>query len=427
MPALVRGLKRQGGGPRHLLEALEDRAVIAYLTERQNRAGHFLGVFPSTVLGAACLHALGVPAEDPRLRRAVQSFAPWKIRTSDGLHVVPFNSEPWDTAYIVRTLVESGLPREHAAVRRAVSYLLGEQCLRPAPEDLQNPQPGTPRVGGWAFEEGNELGPDADTTAVVVAALKVAGIDPAVPAAIARGVAWMRGMQNPDGGWPSFAWGHRSKKPGPTPLKAWQLDPGPKDLLTTLMEPPLGFDDPACEELTGRVLIALGLCGYTRDNPEVRRAIAFLKAQRTQDGVWWGRWTPNFLAATADVVLGLVAVGEDLEAPYVQQALSWLLSRQNADGGFGETIETYARPELAGTGPSTPGLTALVLCALMEAGERGSKAVERGIRFLLSRQQEDGLWDDAPYVKAVHPPVVYYREPVFAHYGPLKALVLYSS
>ena len=66
--------------------------------------------------------------------------------------------------------------------------------------------------GGWYFEHRNELYPDVDDTCMALMVLRQARADApeeAQAAAIARGLAWMLGMQNRDGGWASFDRGQR--------------------------------------------------------------------------------------------------------------------------------------------------------------------------------------------------------------------------
>ena len=66
----------------------------------------------------------------------------------------------------------------------------------------------TPGVmpGGWAFEFRNDFYPDVDDTAFVLMALqRVDYPDKArMEAAVRRGLDWLLGMQNRDGGWGAF-------------------------------------------------------------------------------------------------------------------------------------------------------------------------------------------------------------------------------
>jgi squalene-hopene/tetraprenyl-beta-curcumene cyclase len=41
------------------------------------------------------------------------------------------------------------------------------------------------------------------------------------------------------------------------------------------------------------------------------------------------------------VLCALNAAGEDMAQPYVRKAVEWLKSRQQADGGWGESCGSY--------------------------------------------------------------------------------------
>lgn len=348
--------------------------------------------------------------------------------------MLPFTSEVWDTACALRVLLVTGTPPEHPGVKRAVDYLLRQQCQVPAPADFQNPRAGAPPTGGWSYGEDNPSCPDCDTTGAVLWALRsrppgsAPGRDPALSRAIDQGQSWLLGMQNPDGGWASFSQGHPSKRPGPMEARPMLGRASLLDALHMVTELPLGFSNPSCEELTGRVLSGLGAGGMTTGEGGVSpadRAVAFILLQRNEDGVFWGRWMVNYLAATACVLSGLQGIGLDMTSDPVQRAVRWMAARQNPDGGFGETVDSYPHPERAGAGPSTPGLTGLVLTALLDAGEMPGSAtgsIARGVRYLLEAQREDGGWEDACCSKVVQPPTVYYQDPLFPIYAPLLAL-----
>lgn len=77
--------------------------------------------------------------------------------------------------------------------------------------------------------------------------------------------------------------------------------------------------------------------------------------------------------ATAMAVIRLEELGQS-HTPLASRLVKSLLSAQNVDGGWGE-----------------PALTALCLRALCCDNGRGP-SVERGMAYLASLQQEDGLW-----------------------------------
>jgi squalene-hopene/tetraprenyl-beta-curcumene cyclase len=159
----------------------------------------------------------------------------------------------------------------------------------------------------------------------------------------------------------------------------------------------------------------------------VRRAVAFLKRMQCPNGAFWGRWLTNFLSGTAFVISGLAAVHENLEEEWVQRAIGWLLTRQRADGAWGETVASYRDPSLAGSGPASPPLTGLVITALIDAGLSDMPAVTSGVRYLLEAQSWDGTWADADHLAPLVPPDAFYAYGEAAKYYPLEALGRFRS
>ena len=99
--------------------------------------------------------------------------------------------------------------------------------------------------------------------------------------------------------------------------------------------------------------------------------------------------------------------------------------RQNPDGGWGETCDSYVRPELAGVGPSGPSQTAWALLGLFAAGVTSGPTVERGVRYLLATQGPDGSWNDPLWNGTGFPRVFYLKYHLYAKYFPLWALGVY--
>jgi len=336
----------------------------------------------------------------------------------------------WCTAANVRALIAAGASPSDERIIRAVEWLIGCQSQIEQPE-VDNRNPGAPRIGGWAFQPGNDTMVDNDDTGAVLTAfgsvVADSALDPVltgrVTASLNQGREWLLGMQNPDGGWSAFVYGLPPKRPGPLftgPVEV-SLD-DPVGALRTLFDPPRELGDPSTEDLSGRVLDGLGRIGLTVESPAVRRAIDFLRAQQFDHGGFWGRWTVNYLASTACVLQGLARVGADLSEPWVRRAVGFLAERQNPDGGWGELPESYADPTLAGRGPSMPPLTGLVLIGLIDAGEGASAAVARGIAYLLAQQQADGSWPHRDWLQAIVPPDTFYILAEAAKHYPVEAL-----
>lgn len=120
---------------------------------------------------------------------------------------------------------------------------------------------------------------------------------------------------------------------------------------------------------------------------------------------------------------GLRAVGVSADDPAVVRGASWLEDHQQADGGWGETPESYADRSLAGSGPPTASQTAWAIAGLVAAGRGRSQAVRRGMAWLRTRQEQDGSWQQAEFTGTGFPRVFYLRYHWYPIYFPLISLV----
>ena len=109
----------------------------------------------------------------------------------------------------------------------------------------------------------------------------------------------------------------------------------------------------------------------------------------------------------------------------MRKAVEWLRQRQNADGGWGESNDSYARSYARAA--STPYQTAWALLGLLAAGEAGSETVRVGIEYLLRTQQPDGLWSDPSFTAPGFPRVFYLKYHGYSGYFPLWALAAFRT
>jgi squalene-hopene/tetraprenyl-beta-curcumene cyclase len=430
----LRGDWEGAGPPRGEIARRFCARTLALLAVFHNEDGSWNANTVQTALALPALLAAGLPQGHPMVEKTVAWLRGRRVRDGDGLlHFDVFSSSVWCTAANLRALFAAGARPDDPRAVRALEWLVAAQSDVPMPA-VDNPSPGAPLVGGWAFQPGNETMVDNDDGGAVLAAFGDAlahegegALDPVAASrlagSLARGRDWLLGMQNPDGGWSAFVHGLPGKQPGPmfTRTVAVSLD-DPVAVVRTLLRPPPELGDPSTEDLTGRVLDGLGRIGLSVSDAPVRHGISFLRAQQCDNGAFWGRWTVNYLAATACVVMGLARVRADLSEPWVRRAVEFLLARQNPDGGWGEQAGSYSDPALAGVGPSMPPLTGLVLTALVDAGERSSDAVSRGAAYLLASQRPDGTWPHADWLQANVPPDTFYILAEAARHYPVEAL-----
>ncbi len=338
------------------------------------------------------------------------------------LRLQPCFSSVWDTALAVHALDESGVDPEDPAIQAARRWLIEREVRRAG--DWCAKAPGT-APGGWCFEYRNAFYPDCDDTAEVLTALAGASGRAAggrEEPAVERGVAWLLGMQNDDGGWGAFDRGCDKQVLTHVPFADHNA------LL-----------DPSTADVTGRVVDSLLRSGLPPGAPELARAAAFLAGQQEADGSWYGRWGCNYVYGTwlaLRALAGLFDAGGEPWRGMRRRAAAWILAHQNPDGGWGESPRSYDDPSVKGTGPSTAAQTAWALMGLFAAGTAGiggiggiggGEAVERGIDYLLRTQRRDGSWYDEPWTATGFPRVFYLRYHFYAVYFPLMALAEYGA
>ena len=130
---------------------------------------------------------------------------------------------------------------------------------------------------------------------------------------------------------------------------------------------------------------------------------------------------------TWQVLRGLRAIGVDMKQDWLIRAREWLESCQNEDGGWGETCASYDDPMLKGKGPSTASQTAWAVMGLCAAGAVHSKSVQRGIDFLVTRQNRDGSWTEPETTGTGFPKVFYLKYDMYRNNFPLLALATYEN
>ncbi|MEP6994444.1 MAG: squalene--hopene cyclase [Acidobacteriota bacterium] len=393
---------------------LRKKALAAceqWIHERLAMSDGLGAIFPPIINTIIAFRCLGYAPADPRLQAQIRELERLELEDEETLHLQPCFSPIWDTALAIVALSDSGISPEDPALLKAARWLLDREVKKVGDwkKSCAEAEP-----GGWYFEYANEWYPDTDDTAEVLTALARVRFpgeaeDLARQGAVARGLAWLRAMQNRDGGWGAF-----------------DKDCDNEILTFIPFADHNAMIDPSCEDITGRILEALHGLGIPAGDPAVRRAASYLENQQHADGTWYGRWGCNYIYGSWLALRGLLHAGEDLRQKRFQRAAEWLRAHQNADGGWGELPASYEDPAQKGRGPSTPSQTAWALMALFATGERDSETVRGGVEYLLSLQEYDGSWKDEHWTGTGFPKVFYLRYHLYATYFPLWALSLYA-
>jgi squalene-hopene/tetraprenyl-beta-curcumene cyclase len=355
------------------------RRCIDWIIARQEADGCWGGIQPPWVYSIMALHLMGYGLDTPIVKKAIDGLDGFTIREHGMRRLEACQSPVWDTVLCMTALEDAGLAPDHQALTTAAQWILDEEIKQPGDWQVRRPHTAP---GGWAFEFQNDNYADTDDTAEVILALRRLDLKERTPenrAAIRRGLRWLEGMQCKDGGWGAF-----------------DAD-NTRELINKLPFCDFGaVIDPPSADVTAHIVEAFAAEGLAAETA-CRRGVIWLLKNQEPDGSWFGRWGANYLYGTGAVVPALVAAGVGQGKPQIRKAVAWLESVQNDDGGWGEDLRSYDDPGgWSGKGASTASQSAWALLALLAAGERDSRATERGLRWLARTQRQDGTWDE-PY------------------------------
>jgi squalene-hopene/tetraprenyl-beta-curcumene cyclase len=406
---LDRVVKLLGKSPVKPLRARALRKCTDWILSHQDVNGGWGGIQPAMVNSVMALRVLGFADDHPAVAKGIQAIEDFVVEEGDQLFFQPCVSPTWDTALAAKALLDSGMEPDAPMLQKASDWLIANQIFAPGDWSIKNPDL---EPGGWAFEFANDWYPDTDDTAVILMVLKRIRTtnERAKERALTRGLNWTLGMQSRNGGWGAFDTDNLRELFNKIPFA---------DMEAMLDQP--------TADLTGRHLELMGDFGYDADMRRAKRGLAFLKKIQEPNGSWWGRWGVNYIYGTWSVLSGLRAIGEDLNQAYVRHSVAWLKSRQNEDGGWGETCDSYGDPALAGKGPSTPSQTAWALLGLLAGEDALGPEVVRGIDYLASTQRADGTWDELYFTGTGFPRHFYLRYYMYRNYFPLMALGLFRT
>jgi squalene-hopene/tetraprenyl-beta-curcumene cyclase len=380
------------------------RRIAQWVVERQEADGSWGGIQPPWVYSLIALDLMGYSLDHPVMRKGIEGMKRFTIDDAQGWRFLACMSPVWDTAWAVRVLALAGFDAAHPAMRRAVDWLLREQIPDDAPGDWRMKCQET-RGNGWAFEFDNDAYPDIDDTTIIVLALLEGGDRRAVASSVERARRWTLAMDSRNGAWAAF---DRDNT---------------RELLYDMPFSDFGaMIDPPTEDVTAHVLEMLAAFGYDTTSPHVKRGLEYLRAAQKPRGSWYGRWGVNHVYGTWCVISALAALktGDDM----IARAGRWLISTQNADGGWGETCHSYVDESFAGIGPSTPSQTAWAVLALQLGGFADHEAVRRGLAHLCKHQRRDGTWDEPECTGTGFPRDFYINYHLYRHLFPTMALAM---
>lgn len=359
--------RRQVNPVTGLLRKLTKKRTLALLQTIQPQNGGYLEAIPLTSFVVMSLAAMGLKG-NPVLKKGV-AFLKARVR-KDGSWPIDTHLATWLTSLTVNAMAEHLTSQHRAQLQK---WLLAQQNHEQHPYTHAAP-------GGWSWTPQPGGVPDADDTSAALLALYELAPDRAKSEA-RQGINWLLGLQNKDGGMPSFCRGW-----GTLPFDKSSADITAHALAAITAWGTMGAREPTWERAEKGMLQYL------------------LKAQRP-DGSWVPLWFGNQhepngenpVFGTAKVLIALetwhCAMPEDSRltvAMMITMARQWLVQQANEEGGWGGAKDL----------PATIEETALAVEALaateqpLQEDERCH--IEAGLNWLVEHTQEGTLTQAAP-------------------------------
>jgi squalene/oxidosqualene cyclase-like protein len=258
----------------------------------------------------------------------------------DGLKMQGYNgSQCWDTSFTAQAVLESKISQHFPLmVQKMYSYFNRTQ-IRADEADCTGSFRHISK-GGWPFSTSAHGWPISDCTSEGLKAVLAIHAHPQLLAFIpvqerisgdrlASAVDILLSYQNQDGGWATYE-NNRGAR--------WYELLNPSEVFGDIM---IDYSYVECSSACMTAMQA-----YTRAYPNYRteeikiamkRGRDFLKSIQRKDGSWYGSWGNCFTYGTWFGIEGLLAAGEGRDSFFIRRAVHFLLSKQNANGGWGES------------------------------------------------------------------------------------------
>ncbi|MBX2904315.1 MAG: terpene cyclase/mutase family protein [Chitinophagales bacterium] len=197
-------------------------------------------------------------------------------------------------------------------------------------------------------------------------------------------------FQNKDGGWASY-----EKQRAPS----WIETLNPSQIFGNIM---VDYSYTECSSSAVQALITFQQAFPNFQSENIKTAITnglnFICKQQLQDGSWYGSWAVCYTYGTWFGVEALYLAKEKgyLQSNTIntalQKAAQFLASKQNTDGGWGESFESCIQKKYTPSLQSQVVNTAWAVLALLKIGGFENE-IRKGIAFITDKQLTNGNWE----------------------------------
>ncbi|CCE22463.1 terpene cyclase/mutase family protein [Methylotuvimicrobium alcaliphilum] len=368
--------------------------ILKYL-DAEDQQTQYIDIGPvSKAINSICIwHAYGKDSD--RFKRHVERWYDYLWVAEDGMKMNGYNgSQLWDTALATRAILESDLGKRFPkTIERSYRFIERSQIKSEHSTHAEFFR--HPMIGSWPFSTADNGWPVSDCTAEgLSAALSIhrSGLVEAVidEQRMKQAIDIILSYQNTNGGWSTYEL---------TRAPRWLEKLNPSEVFADIMI------DYSWTECSAACLISLiesqeDYPAYKND--EISKAISaglgFIIKQQKADGSWYGGWAVCFTYATWFAVETLSKAlnkgyfDDTVLADSINKACAFLVGKQKADGGWGESFKSCSDLVYTEAATSQSVNTAWALLALLSGNFQDKSVIDKGIRVLLNKQTELGDW-----------------------------------
>ena len=350
-----------------------------------------IGPVNQAINSIAVWHKHGKDSE--QFKQHVYRWQDYLWIAEDGAKMGGYNgSQLWDTAFAGQALLEADYEQDFPEMAEKIySFIELTQIDRDPVEHKKYWRDTT--IGTWPFSTVDHAWAVTDCTSEgmktallfnnkkAIAKSKLIDLERLKPA-----IDWLLFMQNTDGGWASY---ERKRAP------QWIEVLNPAMLFENIMTEVTYTE---CSSATMQ-----GLKEFAKNHDyrkaEIEKALKkgaeFVKNKQDTDGSWYGCWGVCYTYGTWFGIEGLLCGGESgydslAPSPSIKKACEFLVSKQNEDGSWGESFESCVQHKYIQHEDGQIINTAWALLGLMKAKFPEQNVIEKGVKFIISRQEATG-------------------------------------
>jgi len=366
--------------------------VIDYINDEDEKT-NYINIGPvNQAINSLCIwHRYG--PQSSQFKKHVERWEDYLWVAEDGMKMQGYNgAQFWETAFTMNAINESEIGKDYEETLQN-TYNFIDICQIKEGIPVDNSFFRHPNEGGFPFSTVEHAWPITDCTADGIKTIikqhqfaqkhQLNFHEKVSETRLQKAVDLVLSFQGEDGGWASY-----EKRRAPFWIEALN----PSEIFGEIM-----VDYPYTECSSSSIQ---GLAAFTQQYPTykpkeietaIKKGIEFIKAQQGEDGSWYGSWGVCYTYAAWFALEALACANEFHDnSNVVQKACDFLVQHQNEDGGWGESYESCVQMKYIPHERSQIINTAWALLGLMKIKYPNKNVIDKGIKFLISRQENNG-------------------------------------